>query len=104
VLPFGAKQASAASESCLLLGLCCRSIRGGGGMKSEREKLYARKLTFANTEAFTQTERDRKTERKGSGGGEQKRMPAWRKIANIVENDVSTVGLRGLAVEVGVDE
>jgi len=72
VLPFGAKQASAASESCLLLGLCCRSIRGGGGMKSEREKLHARKLTFANTEAFTQTERDGKTERKGSGGGEKK--------------------------------
>lgn len=67
-------------------------------MKSEREKLHARKLTFANTEAFTQIERDRKTERKGSGGGEQKRMPAWRKIANIVENDVSTVGSRGLGV------
>jgi hypothetical protein len=32
-------------------------------MKSEREKLQARKLTFATAEAFTQRERDRKTER-----------------------------------------
>jgi hypothetical protein len=44
--------------------------------------------------SITYAERDGKTERKGSGGGEQKRMPAWRKIANIVENDVSTVGSR----------
>jgi hypothetical protein len=32
-------------------------------MKSEREKLRARKLTFATAEAFTQRERDRNTER-----------------------------------------
>jgi hypothetical protein len=59
-------------------------------MKSEREKLQARKLTFATAAAFTQRKRDKMTEGKGSGGGEQKRMPGWRKIANIVENDVSS--------------
>jgi hypothetical protein len=33
-----------------------REVGGGGGMKSERENLQARKLTFATAEAFTQRE------------------------------------------------
>jgi hypothetical protein len=38
-------------------------------MKSEREKLQARKLTFATAAGFTQRKRDKVTEGKGLGGG-----------------------------------